>query len=211
MIEVPKLEYGYDALEPYIDTRTMEIHLTRHHAGYISKLNKLFEGHESLAAMDLKFVLSDLSIVPEEIREGVRNSGGGHLNHSLFWEIMGPAEKGGEPTGKFQEDIVATFGTFSSFQEEFTKVALGRFGSGWGWLVLDQSGNLTVLSTPNQDSTFMLGSTPILGIDVWEHAYYLTYQNHREEYIKAWWNVVNWERVAELYTRSLEAVAKTAR
>ncbi len=209
MIEVPTFGYEYDALEPCIDARTMEIHLTKHHAGYVSKLNKLFETHESLATMDLKFVLSDLSIVPEEIRDGVRNNGGGHLNHSLFWEIMGPG-KGGEPTGKLLEDISGTFGTFSDFQAEFTRTALERFGSGWGWLVLDHSGNLTVLSTPNQDSPYILGSAPILGIDVWEHAYYLKYQNRRAEYITAWWNVVSWDRVAELYAQCLETIAKTA-
>ncbi len=210
MSELPSLPYEFNALEPYVDARTVEIHYTKHHAGYIAKLNKLLEGHEHLAAMDLEFILADINIVPEEIRPGVRDNGGGHLNHSLFWQIMGPS-KGGEPTGQFREEFVSAFGSFLNFREEFTKAALKRFGSGWAWLILNPSSRLEVLSTPNQDSPILLGSKPILGIDLWEHAYYLKYQNRRAEYIEAWWNVVNWEKVAEFYARALETVSKAGR
>ena len=210
MIEVPTLGYGFDALEPYIDARTMEIHVTRHHAGYVEKLNRLLKPYESLAAMDLEFLVSDINIVPEEIREGVRDNGGGHLNHSLFWDIMGP-NRGGEPVEGLREDINSTFRGFSEFREEFTNAALRRFGSGWAWLAVSPAGRLNIFSTPNQDSPLLLGYRPILGIDVWEHAYYLKYQNHRKDYIDAWWNVVNWERVGELYTHHVETVRARTR
>jgi Fe-Mn family superoxide dismutase len=203
--ELPPLPYGYDALEPYIDARTMEIHYTKHHVGYVSNLNKLLSGYPELAKRNLADILGDIRIVPEEIRQGVRNHGGGHLNHSLFWQIMAPSA-GGEPTGGFGDVLRSRFGDFKTFQDEFVKEALDRFGSGWVWLGMDSQGNLSLFSTPNQDSPLMLGQTPILGLDVWEHAYYLRCQNRRAEYAAAWWSVVNWTKVAEIYTHSIELV-----
>ncbi len=196
--ELPKLPYAYNALEPHIDEQTMTIHHTKHHQGYVTKANAALEGHSDLASKSVEELMAMLDQVPEAIRTAVRNNGGGHANHSLFWEIMAP-NGGGEPTGELASAINSTFGSFDNFKEQFKSAATGRFGSGWAWLVVDKSGMLSITSTPNQDSPISQGLTPILGIDVWEHAYYLKYQNLRASYIDAWWNVVNWPKVAELY------------
>ncbi|WP_342469588.1 superoxide dismutase [Ureibacillus sp. FSL K6-3587] len=195
--ELPKLPYAYDALEPYIDAQTMEIHHTKHHNTYVTNLNAAVEGTE-FADKDLIELISNLDAVPADKQTAVRNNGGGHANHSLFWEILTP---GGAkaPAGDLAAAIDAKFGSFDVFKDEFSKAAAGRFGSGWAWLVVDKNGELKVTSTPNQDSPYMEGETPILGLDVWEHAYYLKYQNRRPEYISAFWNVVNWDVVAEKY------------
>lgn len=198
--ELPALPYAFDALEPYIDAQTMEIHHGRHHATYVNNLNAALEGHVELQQKSVEDLISDLNSVPESIRTAVRNNGGGHANHTLFWEIMSP-NGGGEPTGALAEAINETFGSFEKFKEEFTKAALGRFGSGWAWLVVD-GGKLAVTSTPNQDNPLMEGKTPILGLDVWEHAYYLKYQNKRPDYVNAWWNVINWNAVNERYLKA---------
>ncbi len=195
--ELPDLPYAYDALEPTIDTDTMNIHHTKHHNTYVTNLNAALEGHADLQDKSLEDLISDLDALPEDIRTAVRNNGGGHANHSLFWEILSP-EGGGKPSGALAEDIEKTFGSFEKFQEEFEQAAATRFGSGWAWLVLND-GKLEVMSTPNQDNPIMEGKTPLLGLDVWEHAYYLKYQNRRPEYIKAFWNVVNWEQVEKNY------------
>jgi superoxide dismutase, Fe-Mn family len=195
--ELPKLPYGYDALEPYIDARTMEIHYTKHHQTYVTKLNEaLASAPAEIADKPLAELLADIDAVPESIRTAVRNHGGGHSNHSFFWTIMGP-KAGGVPDekGKLSAAVVETFGGFPKFQTEFTKAATSVFGSGWAWLVQDKNGKLTVTTTPNQDSPLMHQQKPILGLDVWEHAYYLKYQNKRPDYIEAWWNVVNWPQV----------------
>ena len=196
--QLPKLPYGYDALEPHIDARTMEIHYTKHHQTYINNLNAALEKHTALAEKSVEDLIRDLNAVPEDIRTAVRNNGGGHANHSLFWTIMGP-KAGGEPTGELAEAIKSTFGGFDAFKDQFSKAAAGRFGSGWAWLSVDGGGKLALTSTPNQDSPLSEGSTPILGLDVWEHAYYLHYQNRRPDYAAAWWNVVNWKQVASNY------------
>jgi Fe-Mn family superoxide dismutase len=196
--QVPDLPYAFDALEPHIDARTMEIHHDRHHAGYVKKLNAALEGHADLASLTVEDLLRQINRVPEEIRVAVRNNGGGHANHSLFWQVMSP-DGGGEPVGDLTQAINSAFGNFGDFKEEFTAAGSGRFGSGWAWLVVDDGGNLDVISTPNQDSPLMDGDTPILGLDVWEHAYYLKYQNKRGDYIAAWWNVVNWPEVLKRY------------
>jgi Fe-Mn family superoxide dismutase len=196
--ELPKLDYPYDALEPYIDARTMEIHHSKHHAGYVSKTNAALESHPDLAGKGIDELLSDLNALPEDLRTAIRNNGGGHSNHSLFWKVMAPGA-GGEPKGSLAEAIAAKFGSFDSFKSEFSKAAATRFGSGWAWLVTDASGGLKVLSTANQDSPLSDGMKPVLGLDVWEHAYYLKYQNRRPDYIEAWWNVVNWEEVAKRF------------
>ncbi len=198
--QLPELPYAYDALEPYIDEQTMRIHHTKHHNGYVSKLNATLEKYPDLQEVSLETLLRHLPSVPEEIRTAVRNNGGGHANHSLFWTVMGPGG-GGSPTGELAEAISATFGSFEAFKERFTHAALTRFGSGWAWLVLTGFGKLVVYSTPNQDSPYLDGFTPLLGLDVWEHAYYLKYQNRRAEYVNNWWNVVNWEVVAERYAQ----------
>ncbi|MED3660717.1 superoxide dismutase [Ureibacillus sp. FSL K6-8385] len=197
VFELPKLPYAYDALEPYIDAQTMEIHHTKHHNTYVTNLNAAVEGTE-FANKDIIELISNLDAVPEEKRTAVRNNGGGHANHTLFWEVLTP---GGAkaPAGELAAAIDAKFGSFDAFKDEFSKAAAGRFGSGWAWLVVDKNGELKVTSTPNQDSPYMEGETPILGLDVWEHAYYLKYQNRRPEYIAAFWNVVNWDVVAEKY------------
>lgn len=195
--ELPKLPYDYDALEPHIDKETMTIHHTKHHNTYVTNLNNALEGHDDLASKSVEELISDLDAVPESIRTAVRNNGGGHANHTLFWQILSP-NGGGEPTGSLLEAINNKFGSFEKFKEEFEAAAAGRFGSGWAWLVVNK-GELEVTSTPNQDSPLMEGKTPILGIDVWEHAYYLKYQNRRPEYIKAFWNVVNWDEVQKRY------------
>nr|WP_290668036.1 superoxide dismutase [Ardenticatena sp.] len=196
--ELPALPYAYDALEPYIDARTMEIHHTKHHQGYVNNLNKALEAYPHLQDKSVEEVLRNIESVPEDIRTAVRNNGGGHANHSLFWTIMAP-NAGGAPTGDLAAAIDAAFGSFDAFKETFSKAAATRFGSGWAWLVVTAFGELKVYSTPNQDSPYMFGHTPILGLDVWEHAYYLNYQNRRGDYIGNWWNVVNWEKVAEYY------------
>lgn len=194
---LPDLPYAKDALEPHIDAKTMEIHHGKHHAGYVAKLNAALEGHDDLAAKSVEDLMSGLADVPESIRGAVRNNGGGHANHTLFWTIMSP-NGGGEPTGELAEAINSTFGSLDAFKEEFANAAATRFGSGWAWLSVD-GGKLVVESTPNQDTPLSEGRTPILGLDVWEHAYYLNYQNRRPDYIGAFWNVVNWEEVGNRY------------
>ena len=192
--ELPKLPYAVDALEPYIDAQTMTIHHDKHHQAYITNLNGALEKHPDLAKKPLEALLKDLNTVPEDVRMVVRNHGGGTWNHSMFWEVMAP-KAGGAPKGELAKAIDASFKSFDAFKEEFTKAANGRFGSGWAWLVRRGSG-LAVVSTANQDNPYSDGATPILGIDVWEHAYYLKYQNRRADYVTAWWNVVNWDAVA---------------
>lgn len=194
MFTLPELPYAHDALAPHIDARTMEIHHGKHHAAYVANLNAALEGTKEWLSRPVEEVIAHLSDLPESIRTAVRNNGGGHANHSLFWESMRP-DGGGEPSGDLATQIDASFGSFSSFKEAFTKAAMTRFGSGWAWLVHDGSA-LAIESTPNQDSPLMEGKTPLLGLDVWEHAYYLAYQNKRAAYIDAFWNVVNWEAVA---------------
>jgi Fe-Mn family superoxide dismutase len=201
--ELPPLPYAYDALEPYIDARTMEIHHTKHHQAYVDKLNEALDKHPEIADTPLEELLKNLSAVPEDIRTAVRNHGGGHYNHSLFWKMMTPALEGDrEPQGQVKTAIWQAFGDFAKFREEFEKAALGRFGSGWAWLVLDANGKLAVVSTANQDNPISDGAKPLLGLDVWEHAYYLKYQNRRAEYVAAWWKVVNWEEVERLFKES---------
>ena len=195
---LPQLPYEYDALEPHIDKETMNIHHTKHHNTYVTNLNAALEGQEDLAGKSLEELLANIESVPENIRTAVRNNGGGHANHSLFWELLSP-NGGGEPTGELAEAIAAKFGSFESFKEEFAKAATTRFGSGWAWLTV-KDGELELYSTANQDSPLMEGKTPILGLDVWEHAYYLNYQNRRPEYIASFWNVVNWDEVSKRYT-----------
>jgi superoxide dismutase, Fe-Mn family len=202
--ELPKLPYAYDALEPHIDARTMEIHHTKHHQAYITNLNNAIKGKADLEKKSVEDLIRDLNSVPEDIRTAVRNNGGGHANHSFFWKIMGP-NAGGEPKGKLADDIKSTFGGFDQFKEKLADAGVKRFGSGWAWLIKNNSGKLEIISTANQDSPLMgkaiagAEGTPILGVDVWEHAYYLNYQNRRPDYIKAWWNVVNWDAVAKNY------------
>jgi Fe-Mn family superoxide dismutase len=195
---LPKLPYEFNALEPHIDARTMEIHHDKHHQAYINNLNAAIEKHPELDNKSVEDLLKDLNAVPEDIRTAVRNNGGGHWNHSMFWEIMSP-KGGGEPGGALADAIKKAFGDFASFQEKLAAAAVGQFGSGWGWLVKDSSGALSVLATPNQDNPMSNGRTPILGVDVWEHAYYLNYQNRRPDYVKAWWNVVNWDEVSKRF------------
>ena len=196
--QVPELSYSYDALEPHIDARTMEIHHTKHHGGYVAKVNAALEGVTEVEGKSIEDILRDVKSLPENKRQAVINNGGGHANHSLFWQIMGPG-KGSAPNGDLAKALKSEFGDFAAFKEAFSDAAATRFGSGWAWLVLNNKGVLEVFSTPNQDSPYMEGHVPILGLDVWEHAYYLKYQNKRPEYISAWWNVVNWDKVAELY------------
>jgi len=194
---LPALPYAYDALEPHIDARTMEIHHTKHHQAYVNNLNAAIEKAPELQDKSLDDLMRSVNSVPEAVRTAVRNNGGGHWNHSVFWELMAPG-KGGEPTGGLADAIKQAFGDFSKFKEQFTAAATGRFGSGWAWLVND-GGKLSITSTPNQDNPLMDGKRGILGLDVWEHAYYLKYQNRRPEYITAWWNVVNWDAVASRF------------
>ena len=194
--ELPQLPYAYDALEPHIDKETMNIHHTKHHNTYVTKLNDAIKGTD-LESKSIEELVSNLDAVPENIRTAVRNNGGGHANHSLFWTILSP-EGGGEPTGELADAINKKFGSYEKFQEEFAAAAAGRFGSGWAWLVVD-NGEVAITSTPNQDSPLMECKTPVLGLDVWEHAYYLNYQNRRPDYISAFWNVVNWDEVSKRY------------
>jgi superoxide dismutase, Fe-Mn family len=194
--ELPPLPYDKSALEPHIDAQTMEIHHDRHHGAYVNNLNNAVQNHPNLSNMSVEDLMRNINQVPEDIRTAVRNNGGGHANHSLFWQVMSP--NGGEqPSGALSDAINSAFGSFDNFKTQFGQAAAGRFGSGWAWLVADNSGNLSIISTPNQDSPLMEGKTPLLGLDVWEHAYYLKYQNKRPDYIDAWWNVVNWAKVAE--------------
>jgi Fe-Mn family superoxide dismutase len=195
--KLPTLPYDYDALEPHIDERTMKIHHTKHHQGYTDKVNKALEGHE-FADLSISEVLKRINEVPEGKRQAVINNGGGYANHKLFWTILS-ANGGGKPTGDIADAIADAFGSFDAFKEEFTNTATGQFGSGWGWLCVKDDGSLKVISTANQDSPYMQGLTPILGLDVWEHAYYLNYQNKRGDYAQAFWNLVNWDKVNEYY------------
>jgi len=192
---LPSLPYSFDALEPHLDARTMELHHGKHHAGYVEKLNAALAKYPDLSNQPIETLLRSLSSLPEEIRPAVRNHGGGHFNHSLFWKIMAP-DGGGEPTGELAAAITSAFGDLKSFQEKFSAAALGQFGSGWAWLAADNTGKLSIISSPNQDSPLSAGEMPILGLDIWEHAYYLKYQNRRADYISAWWNVVSWPVVA---------------
>lgn len=196
---LPPLPYAYDALEPHIDARTMEIHHDKHHAAYVANLNKAVADFPDLGKKSVEDLLKDLNSVPEKIRPAVRNQGGGHYNHSLFWQMMKKGG-GGEPTGELAKAIDIAFGSFSAFKDNFTKAALGQFGSGWAWLVFDDSA-LKIEPMPNQDSPLSSGRTPLLGLDVWEHAYYLKYQNKRADYITAWFNVVNWDFASERYAK----------
>jgi Fe-Mn family superoxide dismutase len=199
--ELPPLPYPADALEPHIDARTMEIHHGKHHQTYVNNLNGALEKHPELQSKGLKELLSQVQSLPEDIRTVVRNNGGGHANHTMFWQIMGP-NGGGQPQGELAQAIESTFGGFDAFKEQLTKAAVGQFGSGWGWLVLDENGSLSVKGLPNQDSPYMQNQVPVLGVDVWEHAYYLKYQNRRPDYVAAWWNVVNWEVVGQRYEQA---------
>jgi superoxide dismutase, Fe-Mn family len=196
--QLPPLPYDYSALEPYIDTQTMQIHHDKHHQAYVTNVNNALQGQDQLASMSVDELLSHMNQVPESIRTAVRNNAGGHSNHSMFWNIMKP-NGGGEPTGDLASAIQQAFGSFDAFKTAFNDAGAKRFGSGWAWLVLDASGKLQVISTANQDSPLMDGLYPVMGNDVWEHAYYLKYQNRRPEYLNAWWNVVNWDEVARRY------------
>ncbi|NEU30728.1 superoxide dismutase [bacterium LRH843] len=198
--ELPQLPYAANALEPHIDEQTMNIHHGKHHNTYVTNLNAALEGHEALAGKSIEELVSNLDAVPENIRGAVRNNGGGHANHSLFWTILSP-NGGGAPTGELAAAIDEAFGSFDAFKEEFAKAGATRFGSGWAWVIVD-NGKLAITSTPNQDTPLMEGKTPILGLDVWEHAYYLNYQNRRPDYINAFWNVVNWDEVTKLYNEA---------
>ncbi|CAM3121967.1 superoxide dismutase [Filibacter tadaridae] len=195
--KLPELPYAQDALEPHIDKETMNIHYNKHHNAYVTNLNNALEGNEELLSKSIEDLIANLDAVPEAKRTAVRNNGGGHANHTFFWEILSP-NGGGKPSGTLAEAIDKKFGSFDAFKEEFAKAGATRFGSGWAWLVLN-NGELEVMSTPNQDSPIMEGKTPLLGLDVWEHAYYLNYQNRRPDYISAFWNVVNWDEVAKRY------------
>jgi Fe-Mn family superoxide dismutase len=195
---LPPLPYAFDALEPSIDARTMEIHHDKHHAAYVTNVNKALEGHDNLASLPVEKLIADLEKVPEAIRTAVRNNGGGHANHSLFWTSLAKG-KGGEPDGNLGEAVKSVFGSYDNFKEAFTKAALTRFGSGWAWLSADPQGKLLVESTANQDSPIMHGNTPLLGIDVWEHAYYLLYQNRRPDYVAAFYNVIDWDEVGKRF------------
>ncbi len=203
---LPPLPYSADALEPSIDRQTMEIHHDKHHGTYVNNLNAALEKHPELQSKSLEDLLRAVNTIPEDIRTAVRNNGGGHANHSMFWQIMGP-NAGGQPTGAIADALKSSFGSFDAFKDQFTKAALGRFGSGWAWLI-DQNGRLTIDSTANQDSPLMEGKKPVLGLDVWEHAYYLKYQNRRADYINAWWNVVNWTEINKRLTRELAGAAR---
>ena len=195
---LPDLPYACDALEPHIDARTMEIHYTKHHQGYTNKLNAAIEGHADLESKSAEDLVADLGSLPDDVKGAVRNNGGGYVNHKLFWTVLSP-NGGGNPSGELASAIDSTFGSYDEFKTKFEDAAKTQFGSGWAWLVVDNSGKLHVTSTPNQDSPLTDGHTPILGLDVWEHAYYLNYQNRRPDYVSAFWNVVNWDEVARRY------------
>jgi Fe-Mn family superoxide dismutase len=196
--QVPPLPYDFGALEPHIDAQTMQIHHDKHHGAYVTNLNAALEKHPNLAGKSAEDLIKSLNAVPEEIRTAVRNNGGGHVNHSMFWTIMGP-KAGGEPSGALADAIKQAFGSFADFQSKFNDAGLKRFGSGWAWLIRTAAGKLEITSTPNQDNPMMDGSYPIMGNDVWEHAYYLKYKNVRGDYLKAWWNVVNWKEVEKRF------------
>lgn len=199
--ELPPLPYDYNALEPYIDTQTMQIHHDKHHQAYVTNLNNALQGQDQLASMSVDDLLRNINQVPDSIRTAVRNNAGGHSNHTMFWNIMKP-NGGGQPTGDLASAIQQVFGSFDAFKAALNDAGTKRFGSGWAWLVLDSSGKLQVISTANQDSPLMEGFYPVMGNDVWEHAYYLKYQNRRPEYLNAWWNVVNWDEVARRYEQA---------
>jgi len=192
--EVPALPYAYNALEPFIDEQTMHLHHDKHHAAYVTKLNGAIEKHPELSGKSAEELIRNINSLPEDIRGVVRNNGGGHVNHTMFWQIMGPG-KGGAPTGAIGDAINKTFGSFDAFKEKFEAAGVNQFGSGWAWLVRTKAGEFQIKSTPNQDNPMSTGEFPIMGNDVWEHAYYLKYQNRRPDYLKAWWNVVNWDEV----------------
>ena len=196
--ELPPLPYPSDALEPHIDAKTMEIHHDKHHQAYITNANNALKDYPQLAAKPVEELIADLSAVPEAVRTAVRNNAGGHANHSFFWLILGP-NAGGSPKGKLADAITSTFGSFDQFKEKFQAAGAARFGSGWAWLVINQAGDLEIISTPNQDNPIMDGLEPVFGVDVWEHAYYLKYQNRRPDYLKAVWNVINWDAVGERF------------
>ncbi|GAP15010.1 superoxide dismutase [Longilinea arvoryzae] len=197
--ELPQLPYAFDALEPWIDAQTVEIHYTKHHHAYLTNLNNALSSQPQLSKLSIERLLKDLNDVPEAIRTAVRNNGGGYYNHIVYWSVMGP-KKGGEPVGELAQAIAASFGSYSALKEQIEKAGLGRFGSGWAWLSKRANGDLVVHSTPNQDTPLAEGLTPVLGVDVWEHAYYLKYQNRRAEYLTNWWNLVNWEEAERRYT-----------
>jgi len=201
--QLPALPYDAAALEPHIDTQTMQIHQGKHHAAYVNNLNAALEPHADLAGKSAEDLIRNLSAVPEAIRTAVRNNGGGHVNHAMFWQIMGPG-KGGAPSGALADAIAGAFGSVDVFKEQFAKAGMTRFGSGWAWLSVDGSKELQLSSSANQDTPLSDGATPVLGLDVWEHAYYLNYQNRRPDYIKAWWNVVDWDAVAANYAAALK-------
>jgi len=201
---LPPLPYAFDALEPHIDARTMEIHHDKHHAAYVNNLNNALKDNPELAAKPVNELIADLASVPEGIRTAVRNNGGGHSNHTFFWEIMGPG-KGGAPVGTLAEAITKTFGSYDEFKAKFEAAGVGRFGSGFVWLIVNKQGQLEIIALPNQDSPFMDGNKPVIANDVWEHAYYLHYQNRRPDYLKAWWNVVNWDHAEQNYQTALKA------
>lgn len=199
---LPALPYSFDALEPYIDARTVEIHYTKHHTAYLNNLNGALEKYPELFEKDIETLLSHLNDVPEDIRAAVRNNGGGFYNHNLYWRVMS-GYKGGEPTGKLADAIRMNFGSIATFKQEFEKAGMSRFGSGWAWLSLRNDGGLAITSTPNQDTPLADNLYPLIGVDVWEHAYYLKYQNRRAEYLSNWWNVVNWEEVANRFAERI--------
>ena len=203
MFELPKLPYAYDALEPHIDAKTMETHHSKHHAAYTNNLNKALEGRKEFEGKTAEEILSDLNAIPEDIRQAVINNGGGFVNHNLFWTILSP-NGGGEPTGELKEAIDKTFGSFDEFKTQFNQAAATVFGSGWAWLVVNQNKELEIVKTQNQNTPISDGKTPILGVDVWEHAYYLKYQNRRAEYLDAIWNVLNWDEVLKLYQEAVK-------
>ena len=200
MHELPPLPYAFDALEPHIDAQTMQIHHDKHHATYVTKLNEALQAHPDLQGKSVEDLLRGFDAVPQAIQTAVKNHGGGHANHSLFWQVMGPGG-GGEPDGDLAQALTEQFGGFQPFKEKLTNAAANQFGSGWGWLVFG-NGNLEVVAKPNQDSPLMEGKTPLLGVDVWEHAYYLKYQNRRPDYLAAWWNTVRWSEVADRLRRA---------
>jgi len=196
--ELPPLPYDYSALEPYIDTQTMQLHHDKHHQAYVTNLNNALKDQAQFASLSLEELMRRINEVPDSVRTAVRNNGGGHINHTMFWQIMKP-NGGGEPTGAIASAIQSAFGSFDAFKTAFNDAGVKRFGSGWAWLILDSSGKLQITSTANQDSPFMDGNYPVMGNDVWEHAYYLKYQNRRPDYLNAWWNVVNWDEISRLY------------
>lgn len=198
---LPDLPFPHDALEPHIDAKTMEIHHGKHHNGYVTKLNAALEGHADLQKKSIEDLMAGVASLPDSVRTAVNNNGGGHLNHTIFWNNLSPTG-GGNPSGELAQEIDKTFGSFDAFKEKFAAAAAGRFGSGWAWLCLDKSGGLVIKDYPNQDSPVSEGLTPLLGIDVWEHAYYLNYQNRRPDYISAFWNVVNWQDVSDRWTKA---------